>query len=402
VIASVLAAPCPGDAFEFTSESEVAVTPDDVVLDAAAEDARGGIWSSDTRAPEAPDSFLRRGTSPGNGAFTVFGDRVRAIVKRSRSSDPTLGVTDHGAAGVTDGAQWYWLEADLFRHSDIGLSAYGAYRQAPSPLDAGPFDAVDRDSATAGLSLGIGGWRSWLERRESPDDPAMSHFANATRMLTYSTGLALGSPLPLANSERLKIGVSRSVPTAQFGDAAETPVEYMGNESRQAVDLSLAHRWQIGTTRLQLGRALTGAPSSSDETESSVRLGHQIASGPWRGEAAVGLISTRDERPVDAFAWYAYELSAKIDYFAVGLPDLTARLARTEANREFLATDYMDVDATWQISGTVGFGKFLTGGVRRPGRFVDLKFSVRRDDATAAAIGDPIDASVGVSTGLRF
>jgi hypothetical protein len=179
-------------------------------------------------------------------------------------------------------------------------------------------------------------------------------------------------------------------------------VEYSGNESRHALGLTLGHRWQAGTTRLQMVRAITGAPNADDETESRVRLAHQVSSGPWRGEAAVGLVSTRDDRPIDAFQFYAYELSAKIDYFAAGIPDLTARVSHTETNRELVHNFQSDVDSTWQVSGTIGFGKFLTGGVRRAGRFVDLNFSVKRDDAAAAWLGDPLDASVGIATGLRF
>jgi hypothetical protein len=67
-----------------------------------------------------------------------------------------------------------------------------------------------------------------------------------------------------------------------------------------------------------------------------------------------------------------------------------------------LASDETDINASWQVSGTIGFGKFLTGGARDASRFVDLNFGLKRDDATAAQFGHTLSASVGVAAGLRF
>jgi hypothetical protein len=386
-------------AFEFAREGEPAIAPADVVLEATTEDVRGGVWMPDSRSPETPNVFLPRRASTEDGAFTLLGDRIRATVKRTRGADAGLGITDAASSGAAEGSQSYRVEADIYRRGEVGLSAYGSYRQAPSTAPSAA-DSYDQDAASAGLNLGVGKWRSWIERRESPDDVAMSHISNATRILTYSTGFAYA---PAGGGvERLRMGLSRSEPTARVETTEETSLAVPSDETRRTIEVAVAERWQIGTTRLQFGRGITGAADEPEETENSIRLAHQHSAGPWRAEALFGFSTVRDDRPTDAFERHAYEISARIAYVGEDAPDLTGRATYGEASMTSLASDETDINASWQVSGTIGFGKFLTGGARDASRFVDLNFGLKRDDATAAQFGQTLSASVGVAAGLRF
>jgi hypothetical protein len=380
-------------AFEFSSAGEVEVAPTDVVLEATTGD--GGMSALERGATSGAD-FLTRPSPSEDGAFTFLGDRIRASVKRTRNADAGLGISGTGAADARAGIQTYRIEADLFRRGDLGLSAYGSYRQAAMAPAHESNDGFNRDSAIAGLNLGLGTWRSWLERRESPHDVAARHIPYAVRVLTYSTGLAYGG-------DRVKVGLSRSHPTSLSKTAPDPLLDQATEETRRAVDVTLAQPWSAGTTRLQLGRSITGAARSADETESTVRLSHQISAGPWRGEASLSLSTTRDDRSSIAFETDSYEIGAKVGYLTDDLPDLTARISLGQTWQRNLSDHQSDGDTAWQATTTIGVGKFLTGGVRDPSRFVDLNLGVRRNDGEAEAWGTPAySATVGVNAGLRF
>jgi hypothetical protein len=382
----------------------------DTALGAAADTSRSplpaGTIVDGTQTGQPPD-ILNRRSAAGDGTLLLLGDRVRAVVERAQPGTSRGVVGAPQPADQIGDATRYWLVADILKDQGLGVSAYGTYRPDAASAEGG--------NAGAGISIGLGDWRSWVEQREALvlDDLASGSLFPAASQSTLAGGMSYAlRPAPAAESplgemvlvvpRTIRFGLSRS--EALIGDSTGIdPANAVEESIRRAFELSFDWQWPTGTTTLRMTRSFAHSGYDAHGFEQTAKFSHRASQGAWRTEALFGYRNAQDE----AYGWdtdvQAYEVGARFNYIAPGLPDLGGRMMVGYSRTASGTTSDADVDTAVQVTGTMGFAKFLPGAVNNPNRRVDLNigFKGEEPDPTVGRTS-PFDLSVGLNAGFRF
>jgi hypothetical protein len=374
----------------------------------------GAILDGPQTAGQAPDLFHRQSAS-GDGTFLLLGDRVRAVIERAQPATSRSVVGTPRLADQLGDATRYWLVADILNYQGLGVSAYGTYRPGAAPQStAVAATSGEPGHAGAGISIGLGDWKTWVEQREALalDDAATRSLFPATGETTLSGGMTYALRPALAGSlgdrswalpGTVRLGVSRSTATTGDGAAGADPAPAVEESVRRAVELSFDWQGVNTTTTLRMSRSFAQAGEETQGAAQTARLSHRMIQGPWRTEAVLGYRGAQDEAWGIDTAVHAYEVGARFNYVTADAPDLGGRAVVGYARTDSAATGESDVDLSWQVTGTMGFAKFLPGAATAPNRRIDLNVGLRGENPDWSVGGTwPFDLTVGVNAGFKF